>query len=147
MCAEQKAIDSPFGMRSTAAEVVAGMDLRGKSVVVTGGYSGIGTETVWALAGGGATVLVGARRVGVAEGNLHPMFKTVEQGASTTVWCATSPLLAGMGGVYCENCNVAEPWQKGNPPMVGVHAHVCDDEVAEALWVKSEALTGVSFSG
>jgi hypothetical protein len=34
-------------------------------------------------------------------------FKTIEQGAATTVWCATSPQLAGLGGVYCENCDIA----------------------------------------
>jgi NAD(P)-dependent dehydrogenase (short-subunit alcohol dehydrogenase family) len=79
------------------------------------------------------------------EGNLNEIFKTPEQGASTTVWCATSPLLDGMGGVYCENCNIAEPWKEGNPPMVGVHPHVRDEALAEALWVKSEELTGVTF--
>jgi hypothetical protein len=79
------------------------------------------------------------------EGNLNEIFKTPEQGASTTVWCATSPLLDGMGGVYCENCNIAEPWKEGNPPMVGVYPHVRDEALAEALWVKSEELTGVTF--
>ena len=33
--------------------------------------------------------------------------KTLEQGAATSVWCATSPQLNGMGGVYCEDCDVA----------------------------------------
>jgi NAD(P)-dependent dehydrogenase (short-subunit alcohol dehydrogenase family) len=33
--------------------------------------------------------------------------KTVEQGAATSVWCATSPRLDGMGGVYCQNCDIA----------------------------------------
>ena len=36
-------------------------------------------------------------------------FKTPEQGAATQVWAATSPQLAGMGGVYCEDCDIAEP--------------------------------------
>src|SRR5215469_14931385 len=39
-------IGSGFGAASTAAEVIAGRDLAGKTVVVTGGYSGIGVETV-----------------------------------------------------------------------------------------------------
>ena len=34
--------------------------------------------------------------------------KTPEQGAATALWCATSPLLDGLGGVYCEDCDVAE---------------------------------------
>ena len=319
MVSKQVSVDSPFGMRSTAAEVVENIDLTGKSAVVTGGYSGIGTETVRALAGSGANVIVGARRPDVAktnlediagsvtiipldladpasidtfaetvsshidqldilinnaavmanplardarnyesqfatnhlghfqltarlwplltaaggarvvalsssghaingldlddlnfehrdydkwqaygqaksanalfalsldkigapqqvrafavdpgairtplqrhltmeeqiafgwfdeEGNVNELFKSPEQGASTSVWCATSPLLEGLGGVYCENCNVAEPWKEGNPPMVGVHPHVRDEELAETLWAKSEELTGVQF--
>ena len=58
MVSPQAPLGSPFGMRSTAREVVAGIDLSGKQVVVTGGYSGIGTETVRALAGAGASVIV-----------------------------------------------------------------------------------------
>jgi NAD(P)-dependent dehydrogenase (short-subunit alcohol dehydrogenase family) len=42
------------------------------------------------------------------EGNPADWFKSVGQGAATSVWCATSPLLSAGGGVYCENCNVAE---------------------------------------
>ncbi len=34
-------------------------------------------------------------------------FKTVPQGAATSVWCATSGQLDGMGGVYCEDCDIA----------------------------------------
>jgi NAD(P)-dependent dehydrogenase (short-subunit alcohol dehydrogenase family) len=67
MISQQEPVGSPFGYRSTAAEVVEGIDLAGKRVVVTGGYSGIGTETVRALAGAGAEVIVGARRIGQAE--------------------------------------------------------------------------------
>ncbi|MFM2098991.1 MAG: hypothetical protein RLZZ366_530, partial [Pseudomonadota bacterium] len=58
----QAPINSPFGYRSTAQEVVAGIDLTGKVALVTGGYSGLGKETVRALVGAGATVFVAARR-------------------------------------------------------------------------------------
>ena len=58
----QHPIGSGFGARSTAAEVLDGIDLTGRTAVVTGGYSGIGLETVRALAGAGATVVVPARR-------------------------------------------------------------------------------------
>ncbi len=318
MTTPQAPLASPFGYRSTAAEVVAGIDLAGKVALVTGGYSGLGLETVRALAGAGAKVIVGARRPEVAgadladvvgevlilpldlvdpasidhfaarvaaetpalnilinnaaimacpktldsrgfesqfatnhlghfqltarlwpllkagqarivalsssgharngldlsdinfvhrdydkwtaygqaksanalfalqldnlgaahgvrafsvdpggirtplqrhltmeeqiamgwydaDGNLNPMFKTTEQGASTSVWCAVSPLLEGMGGVYCADCNIAAPWQEGNPPYVGVHPHVRDEGLAAALWTKSEELTGAAF--
>ena len=47
-----------------------------------------------------------------AEGNIFPevaaTLKTIPQGAATTVWCATSPMLNNIGGVYCENADIAE---------------------------------------
>ena len=310
---------SPFGYRSTAAEVIAGIDLSGKTALVTGGYSGLGLETVRALAGAGAAVIVGARRPDAAaadladvtgdvtilaldlsdpasidgfaaqvagrtpalhilinnaaimacplardprgyesqfatnhlghfqltarlwpllkagharvvalsssgharngldlddinferrdydkwtayaqaksanalfalhldslgaahgvrafavdpggirtplqrhlsmdeqialgwydkDGNLNPLFKTTQQGAATSVWCAVSPLLDGEGGVYCSDCNVTAPWVEGNPPYQGVHAHVRDAALAERLWAASEDMTGVQFA-
>ncbi|WP_129285184.1 SDR family NAD(P)-dependent oxidoreductase [Streptomyces sp. GZWMJZ-114] len=58
---QQHPIGSPFGAAATAGEVLEGVDLRGRSVVVTGGHQGIGFEVTRALAGAGAEVLVGAR--------------------------------------------------------------------------------------
>ena len=80
------------------------------------------------------------------DGTPNPLFKTTEQGAATSVWCAVSPLLDGEGGVYCADCNVAAPWVEGAPPHVGVHPHVRDAALAEQLWAASEAMTGVSFA-
>ncbi len=316
---EQAPLGSGFGMRSTAAEVIAGIDLTGKVALVTGGYSGLGLETVRALAGAGARVIVGARRpdaaaddlkgiTGVeilkldlaepesvdafaaevagatdkidilinnaavmanalsrdargyesqfatnhlghfrltarlwpllkaagpgtrivvlssighriapvdfddigfdrreynkwkaygqaksanalfavhldalgaphgmrafavhpggivtplqrhltmeeqvamgwidAEGNVNERFKSVEQGAATSVWCATSPLLAGKGGVYCEDCDVAARWTDGMDPNSGVRDHAIDPAAAAKLWDVSEHMTGVAF--
>jgi NAD(P)-dependent dehydrogenase (short-subunit alcohol dehydrogenase family) len=79
------------------------------------------------------------------DGNLNPLFKSTEEGAATSVWCATSPSLDGMGGVYCANCDIANPWKEGDPPYVGVHPHVLDAELAAKWWAASEAMTGVSF--
>lgn len=316
----QAPIPSGFGMRSTASDVIAGIDLSGKTVVVTGGYSGLGLETVRAIAGAGAHVIVGARRpdaaatdlAGIAnvpiltldlsdpasidvfgtevaahtpkidilinnaaimanaltrdargyesqfatnhlghfqmtarlwpllkaagagtrvvvlssvghrgggvdfddinferrdyqkwlayaqaksanalfavhldrlgaphgirafavhpggiatplqrhltmeeqvamgwydaEGNVHPGFKSVEQGAATSVWCATSPILAGKGGVYCEDCDIAALLVEGMSANAGVRAHAIDPEAAARLWTVSEAMTGVVFT-
>lgn len=315
----QAPIDSPFGYRSTALEVAAGIDLTGKTAFVTGGYSGLGTEVVRALAAAGARVLVGARRPdkaaedlaevegaveilaldlsdpasidacaaavagltdalhilvnnaaimacplardargyesqfatnhlghfqltarlwpllaaaggarvvsvssighrlhglsvddpnfehrdydkwlaygqaksanalfalqldqlgeshgvrafavhpgGIATplqrhltmdeqkamgwydeaGNLNAMFKTPAEGAATSVWCATSPLLDGKGGVYCEDCNIGA--MAGDPPprASGVWPHIRDASLAESLWDKSEAMLGIAF--
>jgi NAD(P)-dependent dehydrogenase (short-subunit alcohol dehydrogenase family) len=78
-------------------------------------------------------------------GNLDPRFKTPEQGASTAVWAATSPALTGMGGVYCENCDIAEPTDVGSPTarIEGVDAHAIDPDAAARLWTVSAELTGV----
>lgn len=80
------------------------------------------------------------------EGNVHEAFKSTEEGASTSVWCAVSPLLEGHGGVYCEDCDIAAPASEENP-VGGVHPHVRDEGLAEGLWRKSEEMTGVSFPG
>jgi NAD(P)-dependent dehydrogenase (short-subunit alcohol dehydrogenase family) len=56
-------ITTPFGATSTAAEVVAGIDLHGKRAIVTGGASGIGIETARALARAGAAVTLAVRNV------------------------------------------------------------------------------------
>lgn len=59
-------ITTEFGFRSTAAEVVAGIDLSGKRIIVTGGASGIGIPTAQALAGAGAEVTLAVRNVDAA---------------------------------------------------------------------------------
>jgi NAD(P)-dependent dehydrogenase (short-subunit alcohol dehydrogenase family) len=60
-------ITTPFDARSTAAEVVEGLDLSDKRAIVTGGASGIGIETARALAGAGAAVTLAVRNT--REGN------------------------------------------------------------------------------
>jgi NAD(P)-dependent dehydrogenase (short-subunit alcohol dehydrogenase family) len=79
------------------------------------------------------------------EGNVDDRFKTPEQGASTSTWAATSPALAGMGGVYCENCDIAKPTEVGTPSarIEGVDAHAIDPDDAARLWSVSAELTGV----
>jgi NAD(P)-dependent dehydrogenase (short-subunit alcohol dehydrogenase family) len=320
MVTPQKHIDSGFGARTTAAEVLSGIDLSGRLAIVTGGYSGIGIETVRALAGAGSQVIVPARRPAVAEealagidgvevgeldlgdldsvhgfaerildsarsvdflindaaimatpetrvgpgweaqfatnhlghfvltnllwpalvakggarvvalssrghrrspirfddlmfetgydkwqaygqaktanslfavqldalgqdagvrafavnpggiltplqrhlareemvgygwidedGNpLHEGFKTPEQGAATATWAATSPQLEGMGGVYCEDCDIAEVNAVGADPDAtanGVEPHAIDRDAAARLWTVSAELTGVN---
>jgi NAD(P)-dependent dehydrogenase (short-subunit alcohol dehydrogenase family) len=54
-------IRTPFGFKSTAAEVIAGIDISGKRTIVTGGSSGIGVETARALASAGADVTLAVR--------------------------------------------------------------------------------------
>jgi NAD(P)-dependent dehydrogenase (short-subunit alcohol dehydrogenase family) len=56
-------ITTPFGAQSTAAEVIAGIDLTGRRAIVTGGASGIGVETARTLADAGAEVTLAVRNV------------------------------------------------------------------------------------
>lgn len=72
-------------------------------------------------------------------------FKTVAQGAATSVWCAASPQLDGLGGVYCEDADIAQAVPADAPPGPGVLPWAMDAESAERLWRLSEELTGVSF--
>jgi NAD(P)-dependent dehydrogenase (short-subunit alcohol dehydrogenase family) len=58
---------TPFGTTSTAAEVVAGVDLTGRCAIVTGGSSGLGIETARSLAGAGAEVTLAVRDVAAGE--------------------------------------------------------------------------------
>ena len=72
-------------------------------------------------------------------------FKTPEQGAATATWAATSPQLIGMGGVYCEDCDIAEPTNPNadTADQSGVDAHATDPDIAAKLWTVSAQLTGV----
>ncbi|MCI3242176.1 SDR family NAD(P)-dependent oxidoreductase [Streptomyces spinosisporus] len=70
-------------------------------------------------------------------------FKTPQQGAATQVWAATSPQLDGLGGVYLEDCDIAEPAVDGDQTS-GVKSWATDPEQAARLWELSARLTGVN---
>ena len=82
----------------------------------------------------------------VADANGRPFtdpadyIKSSEQGAATTVWCATSHQLDGRGGLYCEDCDVA-PVVPADSQGLGVRPYAIDRELAERLWGLSERLT------
>jgi NAD(P)-dependent dehydrogenase (short-subunit alcohol dehydrogenase family) len=76
---------------------------------------------------------------------LDPTFKTPQQGAATQVWAATSPQLEGMGGLYCEDCEVAPLAHRDGDP--GVRRHAVDPDEAARLWALSAELTGVNAFG
>ncbi|MFD9445121.1 hypothetical protein ACFWBR_43595 [Streptomyces sp. NPDC060006] len=65
-------------------------------------------------------------------------FKSVEQGAATSVLLAASPLLDGISGRYFEDCNEAPLHQPGT--NTGAAPHALDPEAAERLWQVSEQL-------
>ncbi|MFK0172734.1 SDR family NAD(P)-dependent oxidoreductase [Streptomyces sp. NPDC090306] len=70
-------------------------------------------------------------------------FKSPEQGAATQVWAATSPRLDGLGGVYLEDCDIAEPAPEDGGRR-GVKTWATDPEQAARLWTLSAELTGVN---
>jgi NAD(P)-dependent dehydrogenase (short-subunit alcohol dehydrogenase family) len=71
-------------------------------------------------------------------------FKTVEQGAATTVWAGFIADAAEVGGKYCEDCSVATLTTDPNA-MGGVRPWAQDAAKAEALWTKSEQMVGEKF--
>lgn len=73
-----------------------------------------------------------------------PTFKTPEQGAATQVWAATSPQLAGLGGLYCEDCDIAVRAEATDEPFAGVRAYATDPDEAERLWTLSADLTTIN---
>jgi len=83
-----------------------------------------------------------------SEGNLLPevkaSLKTIPQGAATTVWCATSPLLNDLGGIYCENVDVAE-LNSDVKIIGGIKPYSLDETNAKRLWKLSEEMTGIQF--
>lgn len=74
----QKPLGSGFGAKTPAKDVVEGINLSGKNIIVTGGYSGIGIEEVRALAGAGARVTVPARRPDAAKEALEAVEGEIE---------------------------------------------------------------------
>jgi len=121
-------ITTPFGHDSTAAEVIAGVDLTGRRAVVTGGASGIGVETARALASAGAEVTLAVRNTAAGErvaagiiestGNNHVFVAPIELADRTSVrafaatWDGPLHLLVNNAGVMAEPFNrTLEGWE------------------------------------
>ena len=83
-----------------------------------------------------------------AEGKGPFQWKTIPQGAATSVWAGVVAPADEIGGRYCENCHVGQ--LVGEDVTIsgvseGVRAYALDPKMAEALWKKSEQLVGESF--
>jgi NAD(P)-dependent dehydrogenase (short-subunit alcohol dehydrogenase family) len=97
------------------------------------------------------------RAFGIIDENGEPVsnpsiqLKTISQGASTQVWCATSSQLNGLGGVYCENCDVAAIEAELDTSSAienrlgqsGVMPYAIDPLAARRLWAISEEMIGL----
>jgi NAD(P)-dependent dehydrogenase (short-subunit alcohol dehydrogenase family) len=85
----------------------------------------------------------------IAEGQGPFQWKTIPQGAATSVWAGVVAAADEVGGHYCENCHVGKIVADDaiiSPISEGVRGYALDPSNAEALWKKSEEMVGESFS-
>ena len=83
-----------------------------------------------------------------AQGKGPFQWKSIPQGAATSVWAAVVAPAYEIGGRYCENCHVSETVPDNTPITAvseGVRGYALDANNAEALWKKSEEMVGESF--
>jgi NAD(P)-dependent dehydrogenase (short-subunit alcohol dehydrogenase family) len=73
-------------------------------------------------------------------------FKSIPQGAATTVWAAVVAPAELVGGKYCEDCHVAELVDGGAEIRGGVRPYALDPDRAKALWAKSEEMVGEHYA-
>jgi len=71
-------------------------------------------------------------------------WKTIPQGAATSVWAGVVAPADVVGGLYCEDCHIAELQEDGDM-RGGVRAYALNPETAKALWAKSEEMVGETF--
>jgi hypothetical protein len=72
-------------------------------------------------------------------------WKTVSQGAATSVWAAFVASPEEIGGRYCEDCHVAAVMDDPSA-KTGVRSYALDPDRAKALWAKGEEMAGENFS-
>jgi NAD(P)-dependent dehydrogenase (short-subunit alcohol dehydrogenase family) len=85
-----------------------------------------------------------------AQGKPPFQWKTIPQGAATSVWAGVVASANEIGGRYCENCHVGDIVPPDAPITAvseGVRAYALDPSNAEALWRKSEELVDERFWG
>jgi NAD(P)-dependent dehydrogenase (short-subunit alcohol dehydrogenase family) len=81
-----------------------------------------------------------------ADGQPPFQWKTIPQGAATSVWAAFVAPTENVGGRYCENCQLSEITEGPiSPVSPGVRPYALDPEHAKALWAKSEDMVGERF--
>jgi NAD(P)-dependent dehydrogenase (short-subunit alcohol dehydrogenase family) len=106
---------------------------------------GIRTELGRHMTQADEDALVASINAAQAAAGLPPFeFKTIPQGAATSVWAAAVAKADAVGGCYCEDCHIAEIVE-GEGIRGGVRPYALDAERAKRLWAKSEELVGESF--
>ncbi len=74
------------------------------------------------------------------------VYKSVQQGAATSVWAAAVAKADAVGGRYCEDCHVADVIDAPGFTFGGVRPYALNPETAKALWAKSEDMVGERFA-
>ena len=154
---EYKSLEG-YGQSKTASNLFAvELDSRGKAFNIRAYSLHPGAVNHTELAREAPTEMFIQMGTHDANGNIKPevaaRLKTIPQGAATTIWCATSSLLNNIGGVYCENADVAE-LDLGNidkrydepSSLRGVQPYSLDEANAKRLWKLSEQMTGILFN-
>ena len=81
-----------------------------------------------------------------AKAGLPPfVWKTIPQGAATSVWAGVVAPADEVGGLYSEDCHVAERVEGGGTARGGVRTYALNPETAKALWARSEAMVAELF--
>ena len=79
-----------------------------------------------------------------AEGNpsavAEKLFKSPSQGCATSLWAATAVSLNGMGGVYCEDCNISRVVPDDSNDFTGVRQWAVASDIAEQLWDETDRM-------
>jgi NAD(P)-dependent dehydrogenase (short-subunit alcohol dehydrogenase family) len=106
---------------------------------------GIRTELQRHYSAAEEEALVASINAANAAAGLPPFrYKTVPQGAATSVWAAVVADADVVGGRYCEDCHVAEV-DDSDGVHGGVRSYAVDPDRAKALWARSEELVGERF--
>lgn len=91
-----------------------------------------------------AALMASIKASAEAQGEEPQAFKTIPQGAATTCWAATAEELEGAGGLYCEDCHVAN--EDNVNRTGGVRSYAVDKDNADRLWAMSEEMVGQQFA-
>ena len=75
---------------------------------------------------------------------VEAMFKTPRAGGATALWCTLSPQLAGMGGVFCEDCDISMTGDESSGRYQHAREWICDPEKADRLWDMTEDMIAQS---
>jgi len=141
---------TPFGAygRSKTANILFAVefDRRHKASIRAAAVhpGGIQTELSRHMQPGGLQALLDNINKNRKPGTPEFQFKTIPQGAATSVWAGVRAPAELVGGKYCEDCHLAEP-EEGPGVMGGVRSYALDPEHAKALWATSEELVGERF--